>query len=572
MGSRLIISVLAGLSTLVMASRPAAAEVRDPEPIFVDRATETGLVFEHFNGASGELYMPEMMGPGAALFDYDGDGDLDVYLVQGQHLGPRADPDPDLTDRLYRNDLGPGGVGGGPEARFRDVTDRAGIRATVYGMGVVAGDTDADGFPDLYLANLGPNRFLRNRGDGTFEDVTASAGSGLDDRRWSIGGSLFDPDRDGDSDLWIINYLDFGFGRHRKCQTVTGAPDYCGPYAYEGEPDLLFRNRGDGTFEPAGSEAGIADRPGASLGVVTGDIDGDRWPDVYVAIDDEPNYLWRNRGDGTFTEEALLAGLALNREGEPEASMGIDLDDVDDDGDLDLFLTHLTQETNTLYLNQGDGLFRDATVPSGLGPPSWKHTGFGTSLFDYDNDGILDILVVNGAIRIMPEQMGDPGLPLKQPKQLYRGLGGGQFEDRTDRAGPVFQIPEVSRGAAFGDVDTDGDPDVVVGNNGTRARLLVNRRGQRNHWVGIEPLATARGAVDLGTLASVRTGDRTRRRRVQSDGSYASTNDPRALVGLGGEAGPVTVELLRPDGHRIRLAPVPSDRYYRIVPRSRGER
>ncbi len=364
-------------------SLPAAAS-----EIFREAAAESGLGFVHFNGMSGEKYSHEALGGGVALLDYDNDGDLDVYLVQGAMQGrgktiedalfPPRHPLP-LTDRLYRNDLELR-ADGGRVLQFTDVTDRAGFAAHGYGMGVAAGDVDNDGWIDLYVTNFGSNQLWRNRGDGTFGDITAA--SGTDDRRWSVAAALFDYDRDGWLDLYVGNYVAFTTDTNKLCRFETGLITYCGPLSYPPEPDRLFRNRGDGTFEDA--TALIRGAPAAgTLGVVTGDFNDDGWLDFYVANDALPNHLWLNEGDGSFREEALLAGVAVNMQGDSEGSMGVTAGDFDNDGDEDLFMTHIDRETNTVYVNDGTAYFVDSSVGTGLGTPSHNFTGFGRQFIEF---------------------------------------------------------------------------------------------------------------------------------------------------------------------------------------------
>ncbi len=557
----------AGLVAVLLGGAASAA---GEEPWFTDEAAAWGLDFVHLNGMTGELYFCEMMGAGAALVDYDNDGDLDAYLVQG---GPLEAPTQAASgqapagqetagqapsDRLYRND---GGGPGEPPLRFTDVTAAAGIEAPGYGMGVAAGDVDNDGWVDLYVTNFGPNQMLRSNGDGTFADVTEETRTG--DARWSVSAAFLDYDRDGWLDLYVGNYVDFRLATHRQCTSPTGRRQYCGPLAYLPEGDRLLRNRGDGTFEDATARAGIAGGEGGALGVVAADFDGDGWTDVYVANDQTANQLWINQRDGTFRDEALLAGCALSWEGQAQASMGVHAADFDGDGDEDLFMTHLTGETNTLYLNDGRGLFRDATVASGLGPPSWEFTAFGTAGFDYDNDGRLDLLAANGAVRIIEAlaERGDPH-PLHQPNQLFRGLGGGRFTEVTAQAGPVFELSEVSRGAAFGDVDNDGDVDVLLTNNDGPARLLVNRLGQDQNWVGLRFTGAHPPGEREGARLELRaSGNAPVWRRSHRDGSYASASDPRVLFGLAEHNESVTIKLHPAAARRSEWRQIRVERY-----------
>ncbi len=526
------------------------------EAWFTDRAEEVGIDFVHFNGMSGEFYISEMMGAGGAMFDLDNDGDLDIYLVQGQMLGPGKTLDQalipprgalPLMDRLYRNDLEVH-ADGTRTLRFTDVTDASGLGVRAYGMGVATGDFDNDGWVDVYRTRLGPNHLFRNNGDGTFTDVSDQTGTS--DPRWSVSASFVDVDRDGWLDLYVGNYLNHSVDEEIRCFTRTGERDYCGPRHYTPVPDRLYRNRRDGTFVDGTAEAQVARDIGSALGVVAADLDADGWADIYVANDGEPNHLWINQQDGRFRNSALLAGAALNSTGSAEGSMGVDAGDFDADGDDDLFMTHLVTETNTLYINDGSALFEDRSAMVGLGVPSLAYTGFGTAWFDFDNDGWLDLLVANGAVRTLEAlvRATDP-FPLHEPNQLFRNLGTGRFEEVTGRAGAVFELSEVSRGAAFGDVDNDGDVDVLVTNNNGPARLLINHVGQRNRWVGLR-LVGGPGPRDmLGARVGVfRDEGPTLWRRARADGSYASANDPRVLVGLGEAATVPRIRVVWPSG------------------------
>lgn len=544
--------------------------------IFVEQARERGLEFTYFNGMSGELYLPEVTGGGAALVDYDNDGDLDVYLVQGQLLGPdpeTVDPTYEppgelpLSDRLFRNDL-TRRPDGSVVTSFVDVTEAAGVDELGYGMGVASGDFDGDGRIDLYVTNLESNTLWRNRG-GAFEDVTEKAGA--DDTRWSVPATFFDSDRDGRLDLFVGNYVNFSYVRHRKCSTASGAPDYCSPLAYSPLADRLFLNRGDLGFDDVTGATGLAERPGNALGAVALDADDDGWTDLYVANDQMENFLWMNRSDEAaanaprFREDALLAGVAVNRDGLAEASMGLAPGDVDGDGDEDLLITHLGAETNTLYVHDGGGLYRDRSVESGLGSPSWPMTGFGVALLDYDNDGALDALVANGAVRTIESQARerDP-YPLKQRDQLFRNLGDGRFEEVTSEA--ALATEQVSRGLATGDLDGDGDVDAVIVTSAGPVRLLENLVGQEASWIGLAPWP-AGGARTLGARLRVRTpeGDLLVR-TLRTDGSYASASDPRGLVGLGNSETTDALSVTWSDGGRQRWRSTPVS-HYLVAPR-----
>ena len=430
------------------------------------------------------------------------------------------------TGRLFRNDLTVA-KDGSRTLKFTDVTEKSGIVAGGYGMGVAVGDINNDGWPDLYLTNLGHNQMYLNKGDGTFVDVPQKTGT--DDPRWSTSASFFDYDRDGWLDLMVVNYADFSVANSPACYAATTARDYCTPKVFRAPGNRLFHNKGDGTFEDVTAAAGIDKDFGHGLGVVTADFDGDGWPDIYVANDGDPNQLWINQKNGTFKNEALLAGAAVNRDGQAEAGMGVDAGDFDGNGTEDIFVTHLMDETNTLYTNLGKGLFEDRTREAGLGLPGHRFTGFGTLFFDYDNDGWLDLLIANGAVQLLPDLMrkGDR-FALGQPNQLFHNDGKSKFVETSDRAGDAFQLLEASRGAAFGDIDNDGDTDVLLTNNNGPARLFLNQVGNRNHWLGLRLIGKEKGRDMLGApVEIVISKNQSLWRRVRTDGSYLSANDPR---------------------------------------------
>jgi hypothetical protein len=519
---------------------------------FVDAAA-SGLDFVHFNGASGEFYYPEMFAPGVGLIDVDNDSDLDVYVVQGQMLGRGKSTDAalmrprgDLRDRLFRNDLVIA-ADGTRTLRFTDVTEASGIDVRTYGMGVAAGDVDNDGRVDIYRTGFGRGVLLRNNGDGTFADVTEASGT-ANAGGWGVSASFVDYDRDGWLDLYVGNYVDYSVERDIDCVNVTGRPDYCPPQKFPPQRDRLYRNRGNGTFEDVTVRALTGGAHGPALGVSTADFDGDGWIDIYVANDNTPNQLWINQRNGTFRDAAFVSGAAVSGRGSAEASMGVDAGDFDNDGDEDLFITNWLSQMNTLYVNNGTGVFQDGRAAAGLGAPSLARTGFGTAWFDFDNDGWLDLLTANGSVAIVEEQAraNDP-FPFRMPNQLYRNGGDGRFEDVSSRAGDVFTLSDVSRGAAFGDLDNDGDVDVVIGNDAGPVRLLLNQIGTRRHWVGLRLLDRQRDALGARVTITTWLGRRLWR-HARSDGSYASANDPRILVGLDDTAGPVNVRIQWVDG------------------------
>lgn len=536
--------------------------------IFKEVADQVGLKFQHYNGMTGKFYLPEITGSGAALFDFDNDGDLDVYLVQGNVLEPGTKagstlfpwrgPEPP-QGKLFRNDLTLG-KDGRPTLKFTDVTQQSGIVASGYGMGAATGDINNDGLTDLYLSNLGANQMYLNKGAGRFADVTKE--SGTDDSRWSTSASFFDYDRDGWLDLMLVNYADFSVTNSPNCFAATTARDYCTPRVFRAPGNRLLRNKGKGVFEDVTVKAGVEREFGHGLGIVAADFNGDDWIDIYVANDGDHNQLWINQKSGTFTNEALLAGAAINRNGQAEASMGVDAGDFDGNGTEDIFTTHLIDETNTLYVNLGQTLFEDRTRESGLGMPGRRFTGFGTFFFDYDNDGWLDLFVTNGAVQLLPElvRKKDP-FPLGQPDQLFRNTGKGTFVEVLDEAGPGFQLLEVGRGAASGDIDNDGDTDVLVTNNNGPARLYLNEVGNRNHWLGLRLVGKTGRDMFGAKVEIVISKDRVLRRRVRTDGSYLSANDPRVLAGLGAIDRVQSVRVRWPDGTSEEFKNVVIDKY-----------
>jgi hypothetical protein len=538
---------------------------------FTERAQAAGIDFTHVNGASGKFYYPEILPPGVALFDFDNDGDLDAYLVQGHPLD-QPTRDPQLRGRLYRNDLEVR-ADGTRTLHFTDVTAQSGIDATAFGFGVAAGDVDNDGFVDLYLTSFGGCQLYRNNGNGTFTDVTAQSRT-ANQPGFGVSAAFLDYDRDGWLDLYVANNVNYrGLDHETVCPNPAGARDYCPPQIYGGFRDRLYHNDGKGRFTDVSARALVGLKPSPGLGVSTADFNGDGWIDVYVANDGEDNFLWLNQKDGTFREVALTAGAAVTSEGKAEASMGVDAGDVDNDGDEDLVMTELTSQGFNLYVNDGAARFSDQGALSGLGPASTPFTGWGTAWFDYDNDGWLDTFSANGTI-IELEGHEKVDFPYDQHRLLFRNLGNGRLEDVTAKAGASFQMSESGRGAAFGDVDNDGDIDILVGNDAGRARLLINNVGNRQHWIGLRlvgpamsrPASAGRAVRDmLGARVRIVTAEgRTLWRRVRSDGSYASANDPRVLVGLGTTAAPVSVRVQWPDGRADDVAALPIDRWHTI--------
>jgi enediyne biosynthesis protein E4 len=547
-----------------------AQRVATADAWFEDATADSGLGFQHVNGMSGQLYLAEIMGPGVALLDYDNDGDLDVYTLQGGPLKPGAPPGAAGGDRLFRNELDASAAS--PRLRFSDVTATSGLTGGGYGMGVATGDVDNDGWTDLLVLRLGSLALLRNTGDGRFADITEA--SGLRAPSWGGSASFVDYDRDGWLDLYLANYLLYTVAADTDCFAASGAPAYCSPRSYRPEPDRLYRNRGDGRFEDVTAAARVTGENGPGLGVVAFDANGDDWSDLYVANDGTANTLWINQKDGTFIDTGLVSGSAVSGDGRPEGSMGVDAGDFDNDGDEDLVMTHIAGEGHNVYRNLGAGTFIDASTEVGVGTATLPFTGFGATWADVDNDGWLDLLTVNGAIQRMEAltRTGDP-FPLSQPNQAFRNQGG-RLIDATSDAGAAFRAPQVSRGLAVGDIDNDGDLDAVIAANNGALRLLRNTVGHRRHWIGVRLVARRAGSAGraretagrdmLGAKVVVRAGALTLTRGARTDGSYASARDPRVLVGLGDAAGPVSVRVTWPDG-RSSEQTLAADRWHAVV-------
>ena len=507
---------------------------------FVDVTAEAGIRFRHVNGAKGDYHLPETIGSGGAFFDYDIDGDLDLYLVNSGDL-TRTDSEGTYTSILYCNN---------GDGTFTDVTDAAGVgNSGYYGMGAACGDYDNDGDPDLYVTNFGANVFYRNNGDGTFTDVTEAAGVG--DALWGTSATFFDYDRDSYLDLYVANYVLYSLDvAYRPCG-VHGIRTHCHPKNFDGAPDRLYRNNGDGTFTDATQAAGFGGiggpHSGKGLGVVAADFNNDGEPDVYVANDDTPNFLFYNNGDGTFTETGLLAGCAFSFDGVAQAGMGVDAGDFDGDGNLDIFVTNLSHETNALYRNNGDGTFSDIVYEAYLGKESYLFVGFGTRLFDYDNDGYSDIFIANGHIIEAIAQVTDV-LTYAQRNQLFHNNGDGTFTEVSFESGPYFRRESVSRAAIFGDYDNDGDIDIVVTQSNQPAELLRNEGGNRRNWVRIKLVGTTSNRDGIGARVTATAGSESQMQEVRTGLSYLCSNDPRVLFGLGDHTRIDRLEIRWPSG------------------------
>ena len=519
------------------ASAIPGAQPPPPRAPFEDVTAGAGIRFLHTSGASPDKHMAETFGSGVAWIDFDSDGFQDLFFVNGA---------PGAAHALYRNNS---------DGTFRDVSERAGIagRGSLhFRTGVAVGDYDNDGHLDLYVTALGPNTLYRNTGRGTFEDVTAAAGVAGGRREWSTSTGFFDYDRDGDLDLYVANYLDVREDENPWCGLrKSGYRMYCNPTIFDGVADRLFRNEGDGTFTDVSAAAGVANPAGKGLGVTFCDVDGDGDQDIYVANDLVRNFLYRNNGDGRFTDVAYGAGVGFDGDGKAQAGMGVDCGDVDGDGHPELFVTNFAEELNTLYANRGDGTFEDVSREAGLGS-GFLPLGFGTRLYDLDNDGDLDIHVTNGHV-IDNVKVYQPNALYEQPDLLYVNEGG-RFRDISADAGPALKTSRVGRALAVADYDNDGGLDVVLTSVGRPAVLLRNTAG-RGNWLTLKPAGTASNRFGYGTRVDVRAGGRSQVREIGAASSYQSSSDVRLHVGLG-TATAAEIEIRWPSGRRQILETV----------------
>jgi hypothetical protein len=525
-----------GIACAAIAAAAAFADANSSLPQFLDISRDAGLAFQHTNGASRDKHLVETMGSGALFFDYDGDGWIDAFLVDGGSIA-----DPALARRARHRLFHNRGNG-----TFEDVTTRAGIEHSGYGMGACSGDYDGDGRPDLYVTNGGPNVLYRNRGDGTFADVTAAARVG--DPRWSASCAFADLDRDGDLDLWVTNYVNADPKNPPFCGDArAGHRFYCHPLKYDPLPNTVYRNDGHGTFTDVSDEAGVGALRSNGLGVVVADYDDDGWPDVFVANDNLPNFLFHNRGMLRFTETGLAAGIAVAADAKPRAGMGIDTGDYDGDGRLDLVITNLDFEMHTVHRGLAQGLFADATAESGIGFPTLPFVGFGVALLDVDNDAQLDVAIANGHILDNAPQFR-AGSTYMQRKLLFRNTTGRRFVESGRQLGPGFGSAKVGRALAAGDIDNDGDLDLLVSNNGQAAELLRNDGGNSGNALLVKLRGAGMNADAIGARVLVTTGARTQRRDVKAGSGYLSQHDLRQHFGLGGATTAERLEVRWPSG------------------------
>jgi enediyne biosynthesis protein E4 len=514
-----------------------------PGPRFEDIAERAGVRFQYECGATRDLFIADTMGGGVALFDFDGDGWLDIYFVNGCRL-PFDRKCPPRPNKLYRNR---------GDGTFEDVTERAGVAGRGFGMGCAVGDYDNDGHDDLFVTGLSETVLYRNRGDGTFEDVTRRAG--VSSSRWTTAAGFGDLDGDGDLDLVVVTYVDADPEKVLECRDESRRPIHCPPSTFPGQLDHLFRNNGDGTFTDESRVAGIEGPGGRGLGLAIVDLDGDGRLDLFVANDGSANFLFRNLGGLRFEEVGTTAGAAYNGMGQATASMGVVADDLNGDGRIDLFHTNFINQTNTLRWNLGGGLFTDATLASSLAASSRSKTGFGTVACDVDNDGDLDLFVANGHTDDQPWF----NTPMAQTAQLFLGRDQGRFHLSGPEVAPYFSRPVVGRGVAAGDLDNDGRVDIVVVHRDAPAVLLHNLT-EGGHWLGLRLRGTRSGRSPVGASATCRANGRTTVRWVTSGTGYLSSNDPRLWFGLGSARSVERLEVRWPSGRVQIWSDVTADR------------
>jgi hypothetical protein len=525
---------------------PAGAEGPSGPAWFEDVTDQLGLDFVHDPGPIEGFLMPQMVGSGAALFDADGDGKLDIYLLNNG--GPNG-----ARNRLYLQ---------GADGRLHDASAGSGLDYAGFCMGVAVGDVNNDGLPDVLVTEYVGARLFINLGGGKFRDVTAEAG--LENRAWGTSAAFFDFDRDGWLDVVIANYVDYDPAL--PCVSATGVHDYCAPFNYPGRVSTLFRNKraagGKVRFEDVTVSSGLAARAGPGLGVLCADFDGDGWPDILIANDGKPNHLWINQKNGTFQEDAIRRGVAINGSGQVQAGMGIGWADVDGDGLMDLFITHLPEEGNTLWLQGPRGLFEDRARASGLAGPRWRATGFGTTLADFDHDGAPDAVVVNGAIHrgdSAASALGPHWTLYAERNQVFVNDGKGHFRDVSPDNPALCGLPNVARGLAVGDIDGDGALDLLVTTIGGRARLYRNVAPRRGHWLMVRALDPRLNRDAYGAEVRVRGGGRAWVGLIHPAYSYLCSNDPRAHFGLGPAEAVEVIEVLWPDGVREEFPGGPAD-------------
>ena len=501
--------------------------------LFTDVTEAAGLQFHHVDGRSGQRYFLETVGSGAAFFDYDSDGFVDIYFVNGADL-PGFNSPILPTNRLYRNNA---------DGTFTDVTEQAGVGDTGYGAGCAVADYDNDGDLDLYVTNFGANVLYQNNGDSTFTDVTQHTGVG--DNRWSLGCAFADYDNDGFVDLYVTNYIDFHFETHTSC-TQKGVATYCPPESFQGAPDILYRNNGDGTFTDVTTVAGVYNEEGKGMGVVFGDYDNDGDADCYIGNDAGENFLYQNRGDGTFTNVGWMAGVEADENGNVQGKMGVDFGDYDNDGLLDLIAINYQQQPNALYRNDNGNFFTDVSFVAGMAD-SLPYVGWGVDFFDVDNDGDKDLLIANGHLQDTVEKYDDT-TTYAQRNHLLINNGRGGFTDESVKAGSALQSRKVSRGIATADYDNDGDLDVLISNANDSPQLLRNDGGNQGNWILIHTIGTRSNRTGIGTRVKIQTDNLTQIDEVRGGSGYLSQNDLRLHFGIGTHKRIDRIEVRWPSG------------------------
>ena len=521
----------------------------------IDATAETKIDFTQANSPTTSKYLPETMGGGVALLDYDNDGRLDIFFVNGANIQDPMPPGgiPDKSERKFWNRL----YRQNPDGTFTDVTEKAGLTGMPqnrYGMGVAVGDFDNDGFEDIYVTGFGGNTLYHNNGNGTFSDVTARAG--VEASGWSTSAGFLDYDKDGNLDLFVARYLEWSFADNRFCgEHKPGGRSYCHPNNYRGVTNVLYHNNGDGTFTDVSQKAGIANPGGKSLGVAFADFDGDGWMDIYFAHDSVQGFLYRNNHDGTFTDVSLTAGVGFNEDGMTFAGMGVDFADYDNDGRPDIAVTDLSGQRYMLYRNNGDGSFTDVTDQSGVGRATLAYSGWSTKFIDYDNDGWKDLFYAQGHVMDNIEVTSPNHRYLQPPLLLHNLLG--RFS--AVEAGPALKTPWAGRGAAFGDIDNDGDIDIVVANLGQRAYVLRNEGGNRNGWIGIRARGRKSNRDGIGCLVKVVSASGLiQYYTINTAAGYLSASDKRLVVGLGADKAARLIEIHWPAGGTQRFENVSS--------------
>jgi enediyne biosynthesis protein E4 len=526
--------LLAALLAIRLVELAGAAQQQTPVQ-FVNIASEAKVAFKHENGATPQKYMPETMAGGSIIFDYNNDGWPDIFFVNGGSFVDKQKA-AGARHRLYRNNK---------DGTFTDVTATSGIGVSGFGMGACSADYDNDGWPDLYITSVGGNKLYHNNGSGGFTDVTDKAGVGS--QLWSASCAFGDIDNDGYVDLYVTNYVDFSAQNNKYCVYTGDTRVYCHPNVYNGVPDILYRNNGDGTFKDVSRAAGIYRPDGKGLGVVFGDYDGDGWIDIYVANDSTPNFLFHNKGKGVFEEVGLLAGVAVGSDGQALAGMGTDMGDVDGDGLLDIFVTNLDRQTHNLYRNLGKGLFADVTFESGVGEATLPFVGFGAVFFDYDNDTDLDLAIANGDV-IDNVSLFRDSTSYEQRNLLLQNDGMGKFRDVGPVSGPGFALKKPSRSLSAADIDNDGDLDLLIGNVGHTADLLRNDGGNNNNSLSIRTVGSKSNRDGIGARLKLTIAGKVLLQEVRAGSSYLSQSDLRVHFGMGKAPRAERLEIRWPSG------------------------